>query len=180
MPRCGSGSVPIAIGWKCTNSRRTHRSSIPRSAFGNTRARPELTTGTSQPPRNWSAPCHGSSERCNSILNRSDPICFLFAGRDVPLLMRGCIAVESVAKLLAAGDPVYFTLQNMSEFWNVATRPVSNNGLGFSVALALGEMEKIERFLTVLPDSPAVYWEWKRLVVQHSVLGSKVHDAKRS
>src|SRR5664280_1491643 len=98
MPRCGSGSVPIAIGWKCTNCRRTHRSSIPRSAFGNTRARPELTTGTSQPPRNWSAPCHGSSERCNSILNRSDPICFLFADRDVPLLMRGCIAV------LKAGD----------------------------------------------------------------------------
>src|ERR1039457_3647254 len=91
MPRCGSGSVPIAIGWKCTNCRRTHRSSIPRSAFGNTRARPELTIGTSQPPRNWSAPCHGSSERCNSILNRSDPICFLFADRDVPLLMRGCI-----------------------------------------------------------------------------------------
>src|SRR5664279_4086234 len=94
MPRCGSGSVPIAIGWKCTNCRRTHRSSIPRSAFGNTRARPELTTGTSQPPRNWSAPCHGSSERCNSILNRSDPICFLFADRDVPLLMRGCIVVQ--------------------------------------------------------------------------------------
>ena len=33
------------------------------------------------------------------------------------------LAVESVARLLAAGDPVYFTLQNMSEFWNVATRP---------------------------------------------------------
>ena len=88
------------------------------------------------------------------------------------------LAVESVAKLLAAAEPVYFTLQNMSEFWNVATRPAANNGLGFSVALALGEMEKIERFLTVLPDSPAVYGEWKRLVVQHSVLGSKVHDAK--
>jgi predicted nucleic acid-binding protein len=42
----------------------------------------------------------------------------------------------------------------------------------------LGELEKIERFLTVLPDSPAVYAESKRLVVKHSVLGSKVHDAK--
>ncbi len=39
-------------------------------------------------------------------------------------------------------------------------------------------MEKIEQFLTVLPDSPAVYAEWKRLVVQHSVLGTKVHDTK--
>jgi predicted nucleic acid-binding protein len=88
------------------------------------------------------------------------------------------LAVESVAILLAAGDSVYFTLQNMSEFWNVATRPAANNGLGFSVALALVEMEKIERFLKVLPDSPAAYGEWKRLVVQHRVIGSKVHDAK--
>jgi predicted nucleic acid-binding protein len=88
------------------------------------------------------------------------------------------LAVESVARLLAAGDPVYFTHQNMSEFWNVATRPAQNNGLEFSAAGALGEMEKIERFLTVLPDSPAVYGEWRRLVVQHRVMGSKVHDAK--
>ena len=45
------------------------------------------------------------------------------------------------------------------------------------MALALGELEKIERFLAVLPDSPAIYAEWKRLVVRHSVLGSKGHDA---
>jgi predicted nucleic acid-binding protein len=55
---------------------------------------------------------------------------------------------------------------------------VANNGLGFSVGIALGELEKIERFLTVLPDSPAVYVKWKRLVVRHGVLGSKVHDAR--
>jgi predicted nucleic acid-binding protein len=106
---------------------------------------------------------------------------------DTKILLRGgtqpdhpshTVAVESVAKLLAAAEPVYFTLQNLSEFWNVATRPVANNGLGFSDALALGEPEKIERFLTVLPDVPAVYGEWKRLIVRHSVLGSKVHDAR--
>src|ERR1035437_4739676 len=91
MARYGSGSVPIATGWKCTNGRRTHRSSIPRSASGNTRARPALTTDTSRPPRNWSAPCPGSSERCNTILSQSDPICFLFADRYVPLIMRDCI-----------------------------------------------------------------------------------------
>jgi len=86
------------------------------------------------------------------------------------------LAVESAAKLLVTPEPVYFTLQNMSEFWNVATRPIAGNGLGFPVALTLVELEKIERFLTVLPDSPAVYGEWKRLVVQHNVLGIKVHE----
>jgi predicted nucleic acid-binding protein len=88
------------------------------------------------------------------------------------------VAVESVARLLSAGEPVCFTPQNIAEFWNVATRPVGRNGLGFSVGLALREVEKIERILTLLPDSPVTYEEWKRLVLRHAVMGSKVHDAR--
>jgi hypothetical protein len=52
------------------------------------------------------------------------------------------IAVESVARLLAAREVVYFTLQNISKFWNVATRPVARNGLGLSMALALEQGEQ--------------------------------------
>jgi predicted nucleic acid-binding protein len=88
------------------------------------------------------------------------------------------MAMESVARLLAAGENVCFTSQNISEFWNVVTRPIANNGLGFPVSLALGEVEKIERILTLLPDPPAIYPEWKRLVVEHGVLGAKVHDTR--
>jgi len=88
------------------------------------------------------------------------------------------LAVESVARLLASGELVYFTFQNISEFWNVATRPVENNGLGFSAGLVLAEVEKIERLLTLLPETPAVYGEWKRLVVEKEVQGVSVHDAK--
>jgi len=32
-------------------------------------------------------------------------------------------AVESVAILLASGEAVYFTLQNIAEFWNAASVP---------------------------------------------------------
>jgi predicted nucleic acid-binding protein len=88
------------------------------------------------------------------------------------------MAVESVAQLLSAGEQVCFTLQNICEFWNVPTRPIQANGLGFSIALVAGEVKKIERFLMVLPDSPSVYLEWKRLVIRHAVLGVKVHDAR--
>jgi predicted nucleic acid-binding protein len=88
------------------------------------------------------------------------------------------VAVESVAEILGTGEPVYFTLQNISEFWNVVTRPVANNGLGFTLAMAVAEVKKIERILTRLPDTAAVYAEWRRLVTQHSVIGSKVHDAR--
>jgi predicted nucleic acid-binding protein len=54
------------------------------------------------------------------------------------------VAMESVARLLAANETVCFTPQNISEFWNVVTRPVAHNGLGFSVSLVAGEVEKIE------------------------------------
>jgi len=88
------------------------------------------------------------------------------------------LAIDSVARLLATGEQVYFTLQNISEFWNVMTRPIAANGLGFSPAFALGEVGKIERVLTLLPDSPAGYGEWKRLVSLHAVRGAKVHDVR--
>jgi predicted nucleic acid-binding protein len=88
------------------------------------------------------------------------------------------VAIESVARLLAAGEPVHFTWQNISEFWNVMTRPITVNGLGFSPAFAMNEVGKIERVLILLPDSPAAYEEWKRLVATYAVLGTKVHDAR--
>jgi predicted nucleic acid-binding protein len=87
-------------------------------------------------------------------------------------------AVESVAVLLGKGESLHFTLQNISDFWNVATRPFESNGLGFSIDFTLSEVEKIERVLTLLPDTPALYPEWKRLVAQHSVRGAKVHDTR--
>jgi hypothetical protein len=87
-------------------------------------------------------------------------------------------AVESVASLLAAEEEVYFTHQNIAEFWNVITRPLANNGLGFSAALAAVEVAKIEAALSRLPDIPSIYHEWKRLVIQHDVKGVKVHDTR--
>jgi predicted nucleic acid-binding protein len=87
-------------------------------------------------------------------------------------------AVESVASLVASGQDVFYAPQNIAEFWNVATRPATNNGLGFSVAITEREVDIIERTLTLLPDSPAAYAVWKDIVAKHQVLGSKVHDAR--
>ena len=88
------------------------------------------------------------------------------------------VAVESVAALLARNTPVYFTPQNISEFWNVATRPVEKNGLGLPHERVMAELKVIEGLLTLLPDSPAIYGEWKRLVAVHKVVGTKVYDAR--
>lgn len=87
-------------------------------------------------------------------------------------------ATENVARLLASGKDVCFTPQNIAEFWNVATRPVASNGLGLDVAAARRGVELIEEILTLLPETPAVYAEWKRLVIAHGVAGVRVHDAR--
>src|SRR3954471_7023883 len=79
------------------------------------------------------------------------------------------LAVESVARLLAAGESVCFTPQIVAEFWLVATRPAANNGLGLSTSQASVEVASFEALLDLLPDSPAVYPEWRRLVARYDV-----------
>lgn len=88
------------------------------------------------------------------------------------------IAVESVARLIASGAPVYFTLQNIAEFWTVATSSIVSNGLGLAPEIAFAEVSKIERLLRILPDSPLTYEEWKHLVRRHQIVGVRTHDAR--
>jgi hypothetical protein len=88
------------------------------------------------------------------------------------------VATLSVSTLLKQNERVFFCPQNIAEFWNVATRPVNINGLGFSHAEVLNEIQTIENLLTLPPDSPNIYTEWKRLVRDHRVLGVKVFDAR--
>jgi predicted nucleic acid-binding protein len=73
---------------------------------------------------------------------------------------------------------LYYTQQNIAEFWNVATRPAERNGFGLTAADVDREVKAIEKGMALLPDSAASYREWRQLVVAHSVLGVKVHDAR--
>ena len=87
-------------------------------------------------------------------------------------------AKNAIALLLDAGEQLCTVSQVISEFWNGCTRPVKNNGLGMTVAEVEAEVLSIESFITILPDSPMVYPEWRRLVLKHSVIGKQVHDAR--
>ena len=63
-------------------------------------------------------------------------------------------ATHTISTLLRQKDAVFFCSQNIAEFWNVATRPVEMNGLGFTQEEALQEVGSIENLLTLLPDIP--------------------------
>src|SRR5439155_23307191 len=85
---------------------------------------------------------------------------------------------RAVRTLKARGEQIVATPQNMAEFWNVCTRPLTvRRGLGLSVAPTEMRLRLLERHFPVLPDSPAIYEKWKKLVLAHKVRGGNVHDA---
>lgn len=87
-------------------------------------------------------------------------------------------ATHAVSKLVRQNDSVFFCPQTIAEFWNVATRPADKNGLGLSPEETLKDVGNIEKLLTLLPDVPAIYNAWKRIVTIHKVKGVKVYDAR--
>jgi len=87
--------------------------------------------------------------------------------------------IRTALRLLRTrGANLCFTSQNLAEFWNVCTRPIENNGYGLSTAETDRRAGLIEAGFTFLPDSEQIHTEWRKLVVIHSVIGVKVHDAR--
>lgn len=59
------------------------------------------------------------------------------------------------------------------------TRPATaRSGYGYSVQDAAYRLQFIERSFPLLPDVPAVFFEWKRLLLAYNVMGVQVHDAR--
>jgi len=88
------------------------------------------------------------------------------------------MAIASVAALLAAGRSLCISSQVIYEFLAVATKPITDNGLGMSQSDADAQLAKLLSGIDVLYDSEAVATELRRLVVVYQVSGKKVHDAR--
>ena len=87
--------------------------------------------------------------------------------------------VRTAVRTLRTRDhTLHATPQNYMEFWNVATRPMERNGFGLPPANADRLLRLVERLFPVLPDSPEVYLQWRRLVVDFGVSGIQVYDAR--
>lgn len=85
---------------------------------------------------------------------------------------------RAVRILYQRGHELCITPQNVAEFWNVCTRPRAVNDMGLSVPETDRHTSRLERVLTLLPDSPDCFLVWRRLVFEHEVAGAKVHDAR--
>lgn len=87
-------------------------------------------------------------------------------------------ALDASSALLAADEAVYIVPQNIAEFWNVCTRPLNQNGLGFDSDQTDAEASRLETFFQLVLDEPGIYKEWRQLVVRYAVNGVRVHDAR--
>jgi predicted nucleic acid-binding protein len=92
--------------------------------------------------------------------------------RDHPLV------VSAIDILLQGGADLCYTSQNLTEFWSACSQPADRNGFGLSPNETDRRAKRIEEELRLLPDSPSVFEEWRRLVVQYGVSGGQVYDAR--
>src|SRR3954468_1589931 len=78
-----------------------------------------------------------------------------------------------------AGHGFTVSVQNVAEFWNVSTRPISaRGGYGLTVLEVDQRLRVIERACAVVADSANLYSFWRRLIISHGVTGVQVHDAR--
>ncbi len=85
----------------------------------------------------------------------------------------------ALRSLVARGAELFFTPQNLGEFWNVSTRPIERNGLGLSIQDTYARVQAIERTMTLLPEDLRTYHAWQRLLLLQEVRGVQVHDDSR-
>jgi predicted nucleic acid-binding protein len=88
--------------------------------------------------------------------------------------------IRAALKLLwSRNEELLIAPQNAVEYWNVSTRPTSaRGGFGHSIAKTHPRLAAIQRICRVLPESEAIFVEWKRIVIAHSITGVSVHDAR--
>ena len=67
-----------------------------------------------------------------------------------PVVNDGLLALRS------QGETLSIFPQNLIEFWAVATRPIANNGLGWSVDRAKVELENLKYLFVVLAHTNVI------------------------
>jgi predicted nucleic acid-binding protein len=88
------------------------------------------------------------------------------------------LAEAAVASLIASGTQVFISFQVVVEFWAVATRPESANGLGWSPQTAAEAIRSLREQFTLLNETPDVLDRWLDLVRRCHVAGKRTHDAR--
>jgi predicted nucleic acid-binding protein len=89
-----------------------------------------------------------------------------------------CRVAERLRALVSSGAELCIAPQNVFEFWVVATRPASANGLGLSPGETRKHIDLVLDSFALLPDPGDLLGRWLDLCEQHAVCGRQAHDAR--
>ena len=67
---------------------------------------------------------------------------------------------SAIERLWIAGDDLFYSSQNLAEFWNTCTRPVEKNGYGLTIAETGTRARLIEIQFSLLEGGRAAHFEW--------------------
>ena len=60
----------------------------------------------------------------------------------------------------------------------MATRPIDQNGLGFSTEIVNADVSRFKRIFSVLRDERGILDPWQQIVRERNVVGRQSHDAR--
>ena len=90
----------------------------------------------------------------------------------------GGIARVAMNNLLRRGEQIVIVPQNLYEFWAVATRGASQNGLGMTTNQASQWLFFFQRRFILLADREDLASRWHQLVKTLGIPGFRAHDAR--
>ncbi len=88
------------------------------------------------------------------------------------------LVVNAISQILLEGDQCFITSQVIIEFWVVATRPISVNGLGWTVAETEQAVKMLINQFKLLEETPNIFLLWLNLVTTHNISGKHTHDLR--
>lgn len=85
-------------------------------------------------------------------------------------------ALRAFVTLRKQSEKLCIIPQNLIEFWAVATRPLTSNGLGLTADEAEKATQKLKRIFMLFPDTPVIFTVWENLVTKYQIMGKQAHD----
>lgn len=85
---------------------------------------------------------------------------------------------NAISQILVEGGQCFITSQVITEFWVVATRPMTVNGLGWTVEKTEQAVQMLINQFNLLEETPAIFPQWLSLVTSHKISGKRAHDLR--
>lgn len=85
--------------------------------------------------------------------------------------------LDLVKSAMSGGVSLFVSGQVIREYLVVATRPISENGLGMTVKDALSNVAEFRKCIQVLDENTQVAQRLLQLIRKHEWKGKRIHDA---